>query len=63
MPGMNGLELIAEVRQLKPSLPCIMLTAYSHFDTASSASAAGIDRLLRKPTDNATLLNAVAQLL
>ncbi|MFK7957609.1 MAG: PAS domain-containing protein [Lysobacterales bacterium] len=63
MPGMSGVDLIREVRALKPQLPCLMLTAYSHFDDASSAAAAGVDRLLRKPTDNKTLLNAVAQFL
>ncbi len=63
MPGMSGVDLVRQIRKLRPEIPCIMLTAYSHFADSSSASAAGIDRLLRKPTDNKTLLQSVAELI
>ncbi len=63
MPGMSGIELIQEVRSLREGTPCVMLTAFSQFADDASAAAVGIDRLLRKPTDNKTLLRTVAELI
>ncbi|MEM1089154.1 MAG: PAS domain-containing protein [Pseudomonadota bacterium] len=63
MPGMSGIELIQEVRSLRQETPCVMLTAFSQFADEASAAAVGIDRLLRKPTDNKTLLRTVAELI
>lgn len=28
MPGMNGIELIGELKKIAPAIPCIILTAY-----------------------------------
>ena len=41
MPGMNGLELLAELKQHFPDLPVIMITAYASPDDAVQAMRQG----------------------
>ena len=50
MPGMNGLELLAKVRELSPDTVRIMLTGQADLDTAIAAVNQGnIFRFLTKP--------------
>ena len=50
MPGMNGLELLARVRELSPATVRIMLTGQADLDTAIAAVNQGnIFRFLTKP--------------
>ena len=37
MPGMSGLDLIAQVRQIMPGLPVIVMTAHASVDYAFTA--------------------------
>ncbi|MCI5131179.1 MAG: response regulator, partial [Candidatus Electrothrix sp. EH2] len=41
MPGMNGLDLLAELKQHFPDIPVIMLTAYASPDDAVQAMRQG----------------------
>jgi PAS domain S-box-containing protein len=50
MPGMTGLALAAELRQLRPDLPVILMTGSSLALTTEHLEAAGIRQLLPKPT-------------
>jgi len=51
MPGGSGLELLAKVKQRLPSLPVIIMTAYSDLDSAVAAFQGGAFEYLPKPFD------------
>jgi CheY-like chemotaxis protein len=49
MPGMTGIELTAELLAIRPDLPVILCTGFSHTVTEESARAAGIKGFAMKP--------------
>jgi CheY-like chemotaxis protein len=55
MPGMSGLELLPRIKQARPDLPVLMITAYGDPDTRRLALERGADGLLTKPIDFAVL--------
>ena len=63
MPDMDGLELLAKVREQNPNLPSIVLTAAGDLSTAVRAMRAGAADYLTKPVDVGALLLAVERAL
>ena len=55
MPGMTGLEMLPKVKQKRPDVPVIMITAYGDADTKRKALEGGASGLLTKPIDFAVL--------
>ena len=55
MPGMTGLEMLPRVKQIRPEVPVIMITAYGDAETKRRAIELGADGLLTKPIDFAAL--------
>jgi CheY-like chemotaxis protein len=55
MPGMTGLEMLPKVKQMRPEVPVIMITAYGDADTKRKALENGATDLLTKPIDFVTL--------
>jgi CheY-like chemotaxis protein len=55
MPGMTGLELLPRVREMRPEVPVIMVTAYGDPETKRKAIEGGAIGLLTKPIDFALL--------
>jgi CheY-like chemotaxis protein len=51
MPGMTGLEMLPKVREIRPDVPIIMITAYSDPETKRKAMEGGATGLLAKPID------------
>ena len=51
MPGMDGLELLREIRWLRPALPVLMVTAYGDDDRKRRADELGAAAFLAKPVD------------
>ncbi len=51
MPGMSGIELLAEIRQAWPELGVFMITAYGDNATEAKARDLGAERFLTKPVD------------
>ncbi|MBR0056657.1 MAG: sigma-54-dependent Fis family transcriptional regulator, partial [Kiritimatiellae bacterium] len=51
MPGLTGLEFLAEVRASHPATPFILLTAYGSVETAVEAMKAGAYDFLTKPVN------------
>ena len=63
MPDMNGLELLAAVRQRQPETPVIMLTGNGCDDLGERAQQWGVFRVLDKPVPGHLLLRAVEEAL
>ena len=51
MPGGSGLDLLAKVKEKLPSLPVIIMTAFSDLESAVSAFQGGAFEYLPKPFD------------
>jgi two-component system nitrogen regulation response regulator GlnG len=51
MPGASGLDLLRQVKQDRPDLPVIIMTAYSDLDSAVAAFQGGAFEYLPKPFD------------
>ena len=56
MPGMDGLELLAEVKEYNRDLPVIMITAFGEVEKAVVAMRAGAFNYLTKPFNNDDLV-------
>ena len=51
MPGMDGLELLSKVKQIRPDTMVILMTAYGTVKTAVRAMKLGAEDYLGKPID------------
>lgn len=51
MPGMDGLQLLGEIKQRRPDLPVMMVTAYSDDERRQRVTALGAAQFLPKPVD------------
>ena len=60
LPGINGMELVAQLRVAKPKLPIIIMTAHGTTDTAIEATKLGAYEYLTKPFEADDLLDLVA---
>jgi CheY-like chemotaxis protein len=63
MPGMTGVELAREVYAIRPQVPVILCTGYSHRVGEEQADTLNIQRSLAKPTDMDTLARALQEVL
>lgn len=59
MPGLEGLEVLREIRGRVPAARIIMITAFGTIDLATEAMALGATNFLRKPFTVDTLRGAV----
>jgi CheY-like chemotaxis protein len=51
MPGMDGLELLGEIKQRRPELPVMMVTAYGDDERRRRARELGAFEFITKPVD------------
>ena len=49
MPGMDGMELFDELREIRPDIPVIIITAYGSLGTADEAMNKGVSDFITKP--------------
>ena len=49
LPDANGMDVLARIRAIDPTLPVIMMTAYGEIETAVAAVRAGAYHFLEKP--------------
>jgi len=62
MPGMSGVDLLAELRVRRPDLAGIVITGFADMQALESAiNRAGAFRFLRKPWEPADVLSATEQ--
>jgi CheY-like chemotaxis protein len=62
MPGMDGLELLREVKQRHPNLPVMMVTAYGDDERRRLAAEFGAAEFITKPVDFELLKSQLQQL-
>jgi CheY-like chemotaxis protein len=62
MPGMDGLQLLGEIKERFPDLPVMMVSAYGDADRRRSADELGAADFLTKPVDFALLKAQLRQL-
>jgi CheY-like chemotaxis protein len=51
MPGMNGIDLLDEIKKRWPGMPVFMITAYGDSGTEAKVKEKGADQLVPKPVD------------
>src|SRR6185295_3672900 len=61
LPGMSGLELIKEVKRLRPGLPTLVLSMHSASQFARRALSAGAIGYLTKGSELEELVSAIEQ--
>ena len=63
MPGLDGLELCQEFKEIKPDLPVIMITAYGSPETAGAALRQGVADFISKPFRKDSILFTIRRVL
>jgi CheY-like chemotaxis protein len=61
MPGLTGVQVLAEMKAINPLVRAILITAYSAVDVAVRVMQLGADDFLEKPVDLARLLEKIQQ--
>src|SRR5215470_13748399 len=62
LPGMDGLELLGEIKQRRPDLPVMLVTAYGDDDRRRRARELGASEFITKPVDFDQLKEQLRQL-
>ena len=62
MPRQTGLQLAAEISNMRPELPIILCSGYSEAVTTEEAREAGVRRFLAKPVDMRLLATAIREI-
>jgi signal transduction histidine kinase len=60
MPDMSGVELLGELKRLRPQLPAILMSGYGGPDLQAQAKAAGAQAVLTKPLAAVDLAQCLA---
>jgi len=63
MPGMNGFDVLGQVRKIRPEMAGILMTAYGTQDIINDATRLGFNAILRKPFTPTELRAAVEKVL
>lgn len=63
MPGMSGLDLLAEMKERRVSMPVIVITAHGNVPLAIAAMKRGAMDFLEKPFDGDALLDSIRAVL
>jgi FixJ family two-component response regulator len=61
LPGMDGIELLAELRRRDVALPAVMMTAFGDIPAAVRAMRAGAFDFLEKPVPPEALVERISQ--
>ncbi len=63
MPEMSGVELVKEIKALRPDMPIILATGFSANITEDSIKDIGVARLLMKPLIKKEMVTAIREVL
>ena len=59
MPGINGIEVQKRLKELQPSLPCIILTGHGTVENALECGKYNAFKFLSKPIDMDILIDTI----
>jgi CheY-like chemotaxis protein len=59
LPGMDGIQILENIRQIKPGLPVVMVTGYGGIEEAVQAIKLGAAHYIAKPFENDHLVEIV----
>ena len=62
MPGMNGLDAIAEMKQISPAVHFVVISAYEQFEFAKQAVELDVKEYLLKPVNANRLTETIAKI-
>ena len=63
MPGLSGVELVGQLRRLRPATPVVLMTAFGSIDSAVDAMRSGAFDYLTKPFEPDAVILAVERAL
>ncbi len=63
MPGMSGIDLLESIKEIKPDLPVIIMTAFGSVEKAVEAMHKGAYTFILKPFENEALIAHIAKAL
>jgi DNA-binding NtrC family response regulator len=63
MPGMDGMEVLRQVREVRPDIRIIMITAYGTIESAVEAMKLGAADFLQKPFDPEEIRELVSRVM
>ena len=63
MPGLSGVELVGQLRRLRPATPVVLMTAFGSIDSAVEAMRTGAFDYLTKPFEPDAVILAVERAL
>ncbi len=63
MPGMDGMELFDELKEIKPDIPVIIITAYGSLEMADEAMKKGVADFITKPFRKDSILFTIKRTL
>jgi CheY-like chemotaxis protein len=63
MPIMDGVSALGEIKQIRPGVPVIMMTAYAQSDAVEQARRCGATDILYKPLDIGKVLPLIERTL
>ena len=63
MPGMTGIDLLENIKAIKPNLPVIIMTAFGSVEKAVEAMHKGAYTFILKPFENEALIAHIAKAL
>ena len=63
MPGMDGMELFDEFRDMEPEIPVIIITANGSIETADEAMTKGVAEFITKPFRKDSILFTINRVL
>jgi DNA-binding response OmpR family regulator len=59
MPGMNGIEALGQIKEIRPAVKVILLTGYGSIDSGLQGLKLGADNYLMKPVDTEDLVTKI----
>jgi len=63
MPKQHGMEILKQIKKLKPKLPVIIVTGYQSVEMAQEALRSGATDYIPKPFESKQILQSVAKAL
>lgn len=63
MPKLHGMEILKQIKKVKPSLPVIIVTGYQSVEMAQEAVRNGAADYIPKPFDTKQILKSLADIL